>query len=112
MAKEFFDSSAVYDGLKTWPEYYAQFETAKPELGRWYVCHPGSWQECFYKIVFIDSNIALGAGPNPFGKGETNYSMFCAKGNRIGWRDCDSRPEYRLRDISKATGRNGKAPND
>jgi len=96
-----FNTDLVYDGEKTWDEYYAQFPSVTPELGKTYVVHPNTWQEIFYEIIFIDDNIAVGKGRNPFDTTLTEYAMYYASGPRPGWKYKDCRPPYRLQEILK-----------
>jgi hypothetical protein len=93
------DTSQVYDGEFTWAEYYAQFETAKPELGKTYVVQKGSWAQSFYKIVFMNDQVALGVRENPFDKTIIEYCLFNGSGLNVGWKYQDPRPEYRLQEI-------------
>lgn len=94
-----FTLNEVYDGEKTYEEYYAQFKTAKPELGEKYVQHPNTWQERFYEIIFMDDKIAVGKSTNPFNNKSIEYELFYSTGYRAGWRYCDIRKDYRLQDI-------------
>lgn len=96
-----FDTSEVYNGNKTWAEYYAQFPSVIPELGKKYVQHPNDWQQMIWEIIFVDDKIAVGRAINPFDTQVTEHSLFTVKGPRAGWRSCDSRSSYRLQPLEK-----------
>ena len=90
-------SDAVIDGDLTPKQYYEQFKTITPELGKSYYQHKGTWQEFIFTIIFVDEKIALGKAKNPFSNGSGYYyTVFISSGVMAGWKDKDSRPSYRL----------------
>lgn len=95
-----FTTSEVHEGTKTWEQYYAQFDTVKPEIGETYVVQPNTWQQSTYVIIYINRDIAVGRRQNPFNETLTEYDLFRARGSRQGWRYSDPRPSYRLRNLN------------
>lgn len=92
-----------YDECNTHREYYAQFTTAKPELGKRYINNKGCFTQTEYQIVYVGHGVALGVeigknGKDKFGLGSPNKDLFIAEGIKAGWRLYDNRPGYRLRE--------------
>lgn len=86
-------------------DYYAQFKTAKPELGKFYRCQTlDHWS--VYEIVYVGRGVALGVevvnGRHLF-DGPAKH-LFTADGPRAGWREGDNRPASRLVQEVKPTG--------
>jgi len=91
-------SDILEEGL-TSKDYFKQFKnTAKPILGKTYVVHPNSWQECKIKIVHIHDNVALGVEVEGLCVG--GKRLYYSNGNNIGFAYNDiARPSYRLQYI-------------
>jgi hypothetical protein len=76
-------------------EFYAQYQTATPELGKTYY-QEGYISSSQWTVLYIDNNVAFCKSPCNYNKGKFNYDMFYATGLNAGWRVNDSRHNYRL----------------
>lgn len=82
--------------------YYAQFDTVRDiQLGEEYLVNKGNWQETKVTIVAISDGFAFGISEpkHPIVSKSKSAWIFHAEGYLAGWRYCDQRPNYRLRNI-------------
>lgn len=82
--------------------YYAQFDTAREiQLGGQYLINKGNWQEAKITIVAISDGFAFGVSEpkHTIVRESKSAWIFHAEGYLTGWRYCDPRPNYRLRNI-------------
>ncbi len=95
-----YPSECIDDGQPI-SRYYEQWPAAVPQVGRVYATHPGRWNECRYRIVYVGHGIALGiceGSPQMGNLNKGDAALFHAEGCRTGWQYDDIRAGYRLRE--------------
>lgn len=84
------------DSGGTAKQFYEQYKTATPEVGKKYIYAKGNWDYGVVQVLYIHNNVALCVMVEGVGKG--NYYLYNSSGLAVGWRYNDSRAYYRLQE--------------